>query len=178
METVVSDNYTEIVDGPIYQWESDETLDRIAPHIPSPRDVTAEFIAALSRLVGGVDAAQSRGGRHVLARFRGAELRCERRKLYLKTQIDYDTIVGPRLADGVRSAFFDVARVLATRVATKISEERMRLRHEGRMSVHFLGECPLIWKEPVRGVPRIATTLERDSMTIVFASYFHLVPVE
>ena len=177
VDLVVSDDYADVVVGEVYD-SSAEAYDYVAHAIPSIEDLRAEFCAEFRRNAPGCEiSAVPFNQRHLIVRDEtfDQESIISRRKLYGKARVDMMQVHagGVGLVEHVRGACLLAARKMAADVATMTTRVR-----GGAREVRWTGGGPLHWPGiSYSGRPRVAVEFSRDSIVLLLASYYVLVPV-
>ncbi len=168
-DIICATNYAEIFEGPFYE-PCPQLISKIEPHIPSDRDMTAQFRHALSRLTGvAVECVQSGGGRvetvNGVAYRRGAR--------YLRVTLPMFAVLEERnLSDLVRTAYLQAAEALAECVAPEVEAlgtDAAVVRWTGARLLHNTN---------YEGVRRIALDPTSDSVIAIFCAYYFVTPVQ
>jgi hypothetical protein len=177
-EFVVSDEYADVVVGEIYD-SSEKAYAYVADAIPSIEDLRAEFCAEFRRAAPGCEVdPKPLTGRALFAEVpagSGEQVVCHRRKLYARARVDMERVHagGVGLVEHVRGACLLAARKMAMGVA---SQTNLPLGGKAT-SVRFTGGGPLHWPgHSYTGRPRVALEHSRDSVILILASYYALVP--
>lgn len=162
-------NYAEIFDGPSYE-PCPQLVAKIDPHIPSDRDVLAQFRQTLTRSTGvAVECMKAPGSANVCI----GEQVYKRQKHYIRITLPMEAIIAERhLGDTVRAAWMQAAELLAERLAPAVKALEI-----AQVAVRFNGDR-LLNNENWNGERRIAIDPTSDSVIAIMAAYYFVTPLE
>lgn len=181
VDLVVSDDFADVVVGEVYD-SSAEAYDYVAHAIPSIDGLRAEFCAEFHRLAPGCEiSAVPMVTRAIeITDGSGASSLCRRRKLYGKARVDMAVVYagGVGLVEHVRGACLLAAHKMAATIATMAGPGSPMVELGGRaVEIRWSGGGPLHWPGiSYTGRPRVAVEFSRDSIVLLLASYFVLLP--
>lgn len=181
VELTVSDEYAEVMIGEAYD-ASEQAYAYVADAIPSIDDLRAEFCAEFRRCAPGCEiSAVPCNQRHLLVTDGIGEDFQKRHKIYGKARVDMEVVHAGALskAEHVRGACLLAARKMAATVAVMAmpGSPFVGAGLGGAASIRWTGGGPLHWPGfSTTGRPRVAVEFSRDSIVLLLASYFVLVP--
>lgn len=172
IDLVVSDEWADVYVADVYD-SSEQAYAYIADAIPSIEDLRAEFCTAFRRCAPGCEiSAVPMTGRYLFVVVDGVEHQSTRRKAYAKAIVDMEAVYAGHVSkvERVRGACLLAARKMAAHVAAKATAS-------GATSIMWTGGGPLHWPGSAStGRPRVAVEFDRDSIIVLLASYYTLVP--
>lgn len=179
-EFVVSDEYADVVVGEVYD-SSAEAYAYVADAIPSIEDLRAEFCAEFRRCAPRCEISAVPFNQRAIevSDASGATSIMRRRKIYGKARVDMGHVhagsVG--LVEHVRGACLLAARKMAATVATMAGPgSPFVMSDRGAGEIRWTGG-PMVWPgSSITGRPRVAVEFNRDSVVLLLASYFVLLP--
>jgi hypothetical protein len=180
VDLVLSDDYAEVYEAEVYD-SSEQALAYVAHAIPSIDELRGEFCAEFRRAAPGCElSAIPMLTRVLLVRDdAGAEAVYRRRKLYGKARVDMEHVHagGVGLVEHVRGACLLAARKMAATIAIMAhAGSPFVLSTGGAASIRFTGG-PLNWPGfSYTRRPRVAVEFNRDSLILILASYYVLIP--
>jgi hypothetical protein len=187
----MSETYAEIVEGPLYV-RSERVEQALRPHMPSGRDMTAEFRAHLHRCVHGVEVVERNGtGRALIVPRRdgAGELvpdEYRRLKMYARMLVPYESVEAA--GDGapeklrasgreeIRQAALAVARLYAERIGEQVKAKRVEIGGDAPVLVTCHSPLPMLIGES-QGEPRFFVDECTDRVGALFAAYYFVTPV-
>lgn len=167
-DIICTTNYAEIFDGPFYE-PCPQLVAKIDPHIPSDRDILAQFGHTLHRITGvTVECMKAPGSRGVCI----DNHVYKRRRLYLRITLPMEVLLSQDvLPDVVRGAWLQAAGSCAGAVAPEVEAL-------GIQSVAFrFNGTRLLNNESYEGTRRIAIDPTSDSVIAIMAVYYFVTPI-
>lgn len=188
MSTVVTDKYSDLIDGPFYEHSPAATA-ALLPHIPRPDELHREFCAGLSSLdLGRVDVVKMTVVSRNVALFcsDGQREVFQRASLYGRATIPNELVEGLGLggASGhesaalIRETVMGVVRQFAGRLAEQVTAFRTGRPAGGAVVIRHVGEhMPrLLTQGGSVDKPRICLDEYTDQIVAIFGAYYAITP--